>query len=260
MSSTARVDPLTYERHLHAGFSMRNSVLPGLALLVLLGIGEGQPIAAQEASRMTGPVTSPATYSGRSTVYAPNGAAATSQPLATGAALEILQNGGNAIDAAVAAAAVLNVTEPHMTGMGGDMFAILWSAREGRLVGLDASGKSGSKTDVEALIAEGAERVPGSGPRSVTVPGALSGWAALVETYGTMTLADVLAPAIRIAEEGFPVSPIIAQDWAGSVEGLRRNQGAAETFLIDDEAPKAGDWFQNPDLALTFRRVAEGGP
>lgn len=224
------------------------------ALLALCLVA--QPVAAQ----MTGPVRSPATNSGRSTVYAPNGAVATSQPLATTAALEILQDGGNAIDAAVAAAAVLNVTEPHMTGMGGDMFAILWSAREGRLVGLDASGKSGSKVDVQALIDEGAERVPGSGARSVTVPGALSGWSALVESYGTMSLADVLAPAIRIAEEGFPVTPIIASDWQGAESGLRRNAGASLTYLIDGEAPEAGDWFVNPDLARTFRRVAEQGP
>lgn len=211
-------------------------------------------------SKMTGPVTSPATNSGRSTVYAPRGVVATSQPLATGAALAILQDGGNAIDAAVAAAAVLNVTEPHMTGMGGDMFAILWSAREGRLIGLDASGRSGSRVDVDALVAEGAESVPGSGARSVTVPGALSGWAALVDTHGSMTLAEILAPAIRFAEEGFPVTPIIAQDWAGAVNGLRRDKGAAATYLIDGEAPEAGDWFRNPDLARTFRRIADHGP
>ncbi|MDA0310500.1 MAG: gamma-glutamyltransferase [Gemmatimonadetes bacterium] len=214
-----------------------------------------QPAAAQ----MTGPVTSPATTSGRSTVYSPRGTAATSHPLATGAALKVLEAGGNAIDAAVAAAAVLNVVEPHMTGAGGDMFAILWSASEGRLIGLDASGKSGSKTDRAALVAAGQERVPGSGAASVTVPGALSGWNALIENYGTISLADALGSAIRIAEEGFPVSPIIAQDWAGSAAGLRRNAGAAATFLIDGEAPKAGQWFRNPDLARTFTRVAEQG-
>ena len=230
-------------------------IMPIIALALA-----AQPLTAQMTSRMTGPVTSPATYSGRSTVYAPNGVAATSQPLATTTALEILNSGGNAIDAAVAAAAVLNVTEPHMTGMGGDMFAILWSASEGRLVGLDASGRSGSKTDVAALVAEGAERVPGNGARSVTVPGALSGWSTLVETYGNLTLAEVLAPAIRLAKEGFPVSPIIAQDWAGSVNGLRRNPAAAATFLINDEAPKAGDWFSNPDLSRTFQRIADHGP
>jgi gamma-glutamyltranspeptidase/glutathione hydrolase len=239
---------------------MRYAVFFGLALSMILGVNDPQPLAAQQSSRMTGPVTSPATYSGRSTVYAPNGVAATSQPLATTTALAILHDGGNAIDAAVAAAAVLNVTEPHMTGMGGDMFAILWSAEEGRLVGLDASGKSGSKIDVAALVAEGLDRVPSSGARAVTVPGALSGWSALVKTYGSMSLAEVLAPAIRIAEEGFPVTPIIAQDWSRQVEKLRRNEGAAGTFLIDGEAPKAGDWFSNPDLAQTFRRVARDGP
>ncbi len=238
---------------------MRILLPMALVTTVFFGVDGARPIAAQEASLMTGPVGSPATYSGRSTVYAPNGVAATSQPLATTTALTILQNGGNAIDAAVAAAAVLNVTEPHMTGMGGDMFAILWWADERRLVGLDASGKSGSKTDVEALLAEGEDDVPGSGARSVTVPGALSGWSALAETYGTMSLADLLAPAIRIANEGFPVTPIIAQDWAGTVEGLRRDEGAAQTFLIDGEAPAAGDWFSNPDLARTFRRVADHG-
>ncbi|MDH5590794.1 MAG: gamma-glutamyltransferase [Gemmatimonadota bacterium] len=227
--------------------------MPGHRVLpVLLFVLTPTPSVAQV-------VTSPATHSGRSTVYAPRGAVATSQPLATGAALSIMEAGGNAIDAAVAAAAVLNVTEPHMTGMGGDMFALLWSAAEERLVGLDASGRAGSKASAEALVAAGATSVPGSGPASVTVPGALSGWSALLERYGTMTLAEVLAPAIRIAEEGFPVTPIIAQDWQGQVEKLRRDPGAAATFLLDGEAPRAGDWFSNPDLGRSFRRVARGG-
>ena len=192
-------------------------------------------------------------------MYSPRGTAATSHPLATGAALKILEAGGNAIDAAVAAAAVLNVVEPHMTGMGGDMFAILWDAEEHRLVGIDATGKSGSKIDVQKLIAEGADGVPGDGARSVTVPGALSGWNALLEKYGTTTIAQALQPAIRFADEGFPVSPIIARAWAGSVDELRSNAGAASAFLIDGEAPEAGQWFRNPDLAGTFRRVAENG-
>jgi gamma-glutamyltranspeptidase / glutathione hydrolase len=221
-----------------------------LTVLFLLA-ASAPPVAAQ--------VMSPATTSGRSTVYAPRGVVATSQPLATGAALKVLQDGGNAVDAAIAAVAVLNVTEPYMTGMGGDMFAILWNAEEGRLIGLDASGKSGSKIDVAALKADGRERVPGSGAQSVTVPGALSGWQALLDRYGTMELADVLQSAIRIADEGYPVTPIIAQDWAGSVNGLRRNAGAAATFLIDGEAPRAGEWFRNPDMARTFRRIAAEG-
>jgi gamma-glutamyltranspeptidase/glutathione hydrolase len=184
---------------------------------------------------------------------------ATSQPLATGAGLRILEAGGNAVDAAVAAAAVLNVTEPYMTGIGGDMFAVLWSAEEGRLIGLDGSGRSGSLASAEALVAEGAEAVPYRGPRAITVPGALSGWQALLDSHGTMTLAEVLQPAIRIAEEGFPVTPIIALDWANTADVLRQNEGAAQTFLLDGVPPTPGQWFRNPDLARTFRRLAAGG-
>ena len=219
----------------------------------------GRSEGAGEGSVTPAPVTSPATSSGRSTVYAPRGAVATSHPLATGAALRVLENGGNAFDAAVTAAAVLNVVEPHMTGAGGDLFAIGWVAAEERLVGLDASGRSGSLIDVDALVAGGATAVPGSGAQAVTVPGAFSGWDALVRAHGTVTLAEALEPAVRIAEEGFPVSPIVASDWAGVAEHLRRDAGAAATFLIDGEAPAAGEWFANPDLARTFRRVAEGG-
>ena len=230
---------------------MRSKML-FLACLGFLGFSDVEAV--------TDPATSPATNSGRSTVYAPEGAVATSQPLATGAALKVLQEGGNAIDAAVTAAAVLNVTEPHMTGMGGDMFAILWSAKEERLVGLDASGRSGSLVDVDALIEAGATDVPGTGAQAVTVPGALSGWQALLERYGTQSLAQALGPAMRIAEDGFPVTPIIAQDWALVKDKLSRDPGAASTFLIDGRAPRAGDWFRNPDLAATFRKIAEEGP
>jgi len=197
---------------------------------------------------------------GRSTVYAPRGAVATSQPMASTAALEILQRGGNAIDAAVAAAAVLNVVEPHMTGMGGDMFAILWSADQQRLVGLDASGRAGSLISPDVLRERGFENMPGSGPEAVTVPGALSGWAALLEEHGTVSLAEALAPAIRIAEEGFPVTPIIARQWRAEEAKLRRDPGSAATYLIQGVGPQAGDWRTNRDLAATFRTVAEEGP
>ncbi len=197
----------------------------------------------------------------RSTVYAPRAAAATSQPLATGAALEIMQRGGNAIDGAVAAAAVLNVTEPHMTGMGGDAFSIVWWAESGELFGIDASGRSGSGMTVEALRAGGHDRVPGSGAEVVTVPGAISGWDALVARFGKLTLAEVLEPAIRIASEGFPVTPVIARQWAGAAERLARDDGARATYLIDGErAPRAGEWFANPDLARSFQRIADEGP
>jgi gamma-glutamyltranspeptidase/glutathione hydrolase len=201
------------------------------------------------------------TMARRSTVYAPRAAIATSQPLATAAGLRVLQQGGNAIDAAVAAAAVLNVTEPHMTGMGGDLFAIVWSARDGKLHGLHANGRSGSLMTREELVRRNRESVPSRGPEAVSVPGALSGWAALLERFGTHSLAQALEPAIRIAEEGFPVTPIIAEDWAQQVQVLQRDPGARATFLLEGQrSPRAGEWFRNPDLARSFRQIAAEGP
>ena len=197
----------------------------------------------------------------RSTVYAPHAMIATSQPLASAAGLAVLQRGGNAIDAAVTAAAVLNVVEPHMTGIGGDMFAMLWSPREGRLVALNASGRSGSLLTRDELVRRGRTTMPSAGAETITVPGALSGWAALLRRYGTISLADALAPAIRIAAEGFPVTPIIAQEWADEVAKLQRDDGARATYLIDGaRAPRAGEWFRDPDLAASLRLIAEQGP
>ncbi len=198
----------------------------------------------------------PTTVAGRSTVYAPHGAIATSQPLASAAGLAVLQRGGNAVDAAVTAAAVLNLVEPHMTGIGGDMFAILWSAEEGRLVGLNASGRSGSRMTREALLERGHESVPLHGAEPITVPGALSGWAALLERYGTISLAEALQPAIELAENGFPVSPIIGRQWAAEVEKLQRDEGARATYLVNGErSPKPGEWFSNPDFAASLRAM-----
>jgi gamma-glutamyltranspeptidase/glutathione hydrolase len=203
----------------------------------------------------------PMTVAGRSTVYAPHGAIATSQPLASAAGLAVLQNGGNAIDAAVTAAAVLNLVEPHMTGIGGDMFAILWSADEVGLVGLNASGRSGSLMTREELLERGYASVPLHGAEPITVPGALSGWAALLERYGTIDLAQALQPAIELAENGFPVSPIIAGQWAAEVDKLKQDAGARATYLVDGQrAPEAGEWFRNPDYAASLRLIAEQGP
>jgi gamma-glutamyltranspeptidase/glutathione hydrolase len=221
----------------------------GIALLVsLIAVPAG---AQQRAPSMAG----------RSTVYAPNGVIATSQPLATAAGLEVLERGGNAIDAAVTAAAVLGLVEPHMVGMGGDMFALFWSAREHRLVGLNGSGRSGSRMTQQAFAGRGLDSVPLFGAEPITVPGALSGWAALLDRYGTISLSEALAPAIRLAQNGFPVSPIIAEQWAAEVDRLRQDEGARATFLIDGtRAPRAGEWFRNPDLAASYRLVADSGP
>ena len=229
---------------------MRSFIVPTLTLLLL-----------STTSLASAQDTRPSTVAGRSTVYAPHGAIATSQPLASAAGLAVLQRGGNAVDAAVTAAAVLNLVEPHMTGIGGDMFAILWSAEEGKLVGLNASGRSGSLMTRDELVDRGHSSVPLHGAEPITVPGALSGWAALLERFGTISLAEALQPAIELAEDGFPVSPIIAQQWAAEVEKLQRDDGARVTYLVDGRrAPEPGEWFRNPDFAASLKLIAEQGP
>jgi gamma-glutamyltranspeptidase / glutathione hydrolase len=200
----------------------------------------------------------PTTLAGRSTVYAPNGVVATSQPLATAAALAVLERGGTAVDAAVVAAAVLTVVEPHNTGIGGDLFALVWAARDQRLHGLNASGRSGSLMTRETLVERGRTSITGA--ESITVPGALSGWDALLRRFGTLSLAEALAPAIRLAEQGFPVTPIIAGQWAADTNRLRRDDGARATYLMDGaRAPAAGEWFTNRDYAAVLRAIAQHG-
>jgi gamma-glutamyltranspeptidase/glutathione hydrolase len=201
----------------------------------------------------------PTTLAGRSAVYAPSGMVATSQPLASAAGLDVLRRGGNAMDAAVAAAAVLSVTEPHMTGIGGDMFAIVWLAREQKLVALNAGGRAGSLMTRERLEARGFKPGSQQGAMSVTVPGALAGWDVLLRTYGKRSLADALQPAIGYARDGFPVSPIIAAQWEAQTAFLKQDVAAAATYLPGGRAPRAGDWFQNPDYARTLQEIADGG-
>lgn len=228
---------------------MTKPLLAALALALCI-----VPAASAQTSR-------PSTLAGRSPVYAPHGVVATSQPLATAAGLAVLQRGGNAIDAAVTAAAVLNLVEPHMTGVGGDMFALLWSAKDKKLMALNASGRAGAGMTREALIARGLKEIPINGAEPITVPGALSGWAELLRRYGTITLAQALEPAIQLAEDGFPVSPIIAAQWAAEVDRIKKDEGARALFLIDGtRAPRAGEWFRNPDLARSLREIAKGGP
>ncbi len=201
----------------------------------------------------------PTSMAGRSTVYAPSAVVATSQPLASTAGLEVLRQGGNAIDAAVAAAAVLSVTEPHMTGIGGDMFAMVWLAREQKLVALNASGRAGSLMTRETLLTRGFRSGSQQGVMSVTIPGALAGWDLLVRTYGRRTLAQALQPAISYARDGFPVTPIIAAQWANETAFLQRDPAAAATFLPGGRAPKAGEWFRNSDYARTLQVIADSG-
>jgi gamma-glutamyltranspeptidase/glutathione hydrolase len=185
---------------------------------------------------------------------------ATSVPVATAAGVEMLRRGGNAVDAALAAAAVLAVVEPMQCGLGGDAFALLWSAGEERLVGLNGSGRAPAAASLEAYRARGLETIAPAGILSATVPGVVHGWETLARRYGSMPLADLLEPAIRCAEEGFPVSELVAHYWSVlSRLGALRNPAARATWTPEGVAPAAGAWFRVPGLGRTLREVAEGG-
>jgi gamma-glutamyltranspeptidase/glutathione hydrolase len=225
-----------------------------LALLpcLLLGVGLEQ-VEAQEDEGFEYETL-------RSPVAGLRGVVATSQPLASNAGLDILKAGGNAIDAAVATAAVLTVVEPQSTSLGGDAFIMVYIAAEKKLVGLNASGRAPYAMTLDALNTKLDEHEMDRirGIYSVTVPGAVDGWFEVLEKYGTMSMAEVLAPAIYYAENGFPVSPIIADAW----RSLERNEepSTRATWLIDGErAPRAGEVFRNPDLANTFRILGAQG-
>ena len=193
----------------------------------------------------------------RSAVLARNGVIATSQPLASAAGLRVLQAGGNAIDAAVTAAAVLAVVEPTMTGVGGDVFALVYDAHTKRLRGLNSSGRAGTRANADALIARGLTSMPAEGAYPITVPGAVAGWAALLEQHGTISLAQALEPAIAYARDGFAVSEIIGAQWAAAAPRL--DAAAAAVFLPAGRAPHPGEIFRNPDLGMTLHQIADNG-
>jgi gamma-glutamyltranspeptidase / glutathione hydrolase len=195
----------------------------------------------------------------RSVVMARNGAIATSQPLATAAGLRVLQSGGNAIDAAVTAAAVLAVVEPTMNGPGGDLFAIVYSAKDRKIHGLNASGRAPAAATPEEFKKRGIQRIPLRGELSVSVPGVVDGWSELLARHGTRTLAQALEPAIKYARDGYAVSEIIADQWK-SVEGLlSRDPKAAAVYLPGGKAPAPGDVFRNSALASSLEQIAKGG-
>ena len=187
-----------------------------------------------------------------------NGMVATTQPLAAMVGVQVLMQGGNAVDAAVATAAALNVVEPHSTGVGGDVFALVRMAHDGQVTALNASGRSPAAASLDELVNKGMEAVPNQSPYAITVPGAVSGWQAIIDRYGNMELSDVLKPAIEYAEVGFPVTEVIADHWAFSAPRLESGPGGPE-MLLNGNSPRAGEVFKNPTLAETLRTVAEGG-
>jgi gamma-glutamyltranspeptidase/glutathione hydrolase len=198
-------------------------------------------------------------YASRSTVMAPHGMVAASQPLAAEAGLHVLRSGGNAVDAAVAANAVLGVVEPQSCGIGGDLFAIVWHARSRKLYGLNASGHSPGDLSLDEFSRRGLDAIPSNGPLSWSVPGCVDGWHQLLRRFGTRPLAELLELAIDYARRGFPVSEIICAEWAGAEHILKQRPGSAKVYLPDGRAPGPGEIFRNPALARTYRALAEEG-
>ena len=210
-------------------------------------------------SAQTDPSKSRRPVVGRSVVATTYGIVAASQPLAARAGVQVLERGGNAADAAIAANAAIGLMEPTGNGIGGDLFALVYEARTGELHGLNASGWTPAGRTVELLRSKGFDEMPQRGIYSVAVPGVVAGWDALRERFGTLRFSELLAPAIFYAENGFPLSPVIAGSWGRAAPWLSEHPNARATFLIGDLAPAAGELFRNPDLGASLRRIAERG-
>jgi gamma-glutamyltranspeptidase/glutathione hydrolase len=195
----------------------------------------------------------------RSVVMSRNGMVASSHPLASLAGIRILTQGGNAVDAAIAVAAVLNVVEPNMTGIGGDVFALIYWRERGELKGLNASGRSPYASTPGAFLDRGMKRIPERGILSVTVPGALDGWVTLLERYGSVAFPRLLEPAITYAEEGFPVTEIISGEWRTAIRELTDFPGLLEHYSMDGHGPNPGQVWRNPNLARTFKAIGLHG-
>lgn len=232
-----------------------NNRMMGLSATVLLlfgGLSLAEDIPGFD--RVTGMA-----HASRSEVIAPHGMAATSQPLATQIALDILKAGGSAVDAAIAANAALGLMEPTGCGIGGDLFAIVWDAENKELTGLNASGRAPALMTLDYFREQGLDSIPSFGPLPVSVPGAVDGWFELHGRYGRLPMKDLLAPAIGYARDGFPVSEVIAFYLQNSVKRIGEYPGFAETFMPNGRTPREGELFRNPRLANTYEMIAEGG-
>ena len=229
-------------------YKTRHKILTVLVLSIFVST------ATNGADRVTGEV-----FAMRSPVLATSAMAATSQPLATQVALDVMKNGGNAIDAAIAANALLGLVEPTGNGIGGDLFAIVWDAKTKKLYGLNASGRSPKSLSLEWFAQNGHQSIPSHGPLPVTVPGAVDGWFMLHDRFGKKRMNELLKPTIDYAKEGFPVSQLIAYYWNRSIPLLERWPGFSEQFTIEGRAPAEGEIWKNPGLAKTLQSIADGG-
>ena len=195
----------------------------------------------------------------RSVTMGTNGMVAASQPLATLAGYKILQKGGNAVDAAVAMVSTLSVVEPHSVGLGGDAFALIYLSQEKKLIGMNGSGRAPYRANLKWFHEKGLKEIPERGPLPVTVPGALHGWASAVESYGTLSLGELFEDAIHYAENGFPVTEVIAGEWKEAERTLLAHESSAKAYLINGKAPLPGQIFVNQDLGHTYKKIVENG-
>jgi gamma-glutamyltranspeptidase/glutathione hydrolase len=226
---------------------MKRSLFTGIAISLMVAGTFAQ-------DRITGEP-----FATRSEVIAQHGMACTSQPLATQVALDVMKAGGNAVDAAIAANALLGLVEPTGNGIGGDLFAILWDAKTEQLYGLNASGRSPRSLTFDYFIENGYTSIPAYGPLPVSVPGCVDGWFELHGKFGSMSMKTILQPAIEYAREGFPVTELIAHYWAGGTGRLKRFPNIEKVYMPGGKAPEKGDIFKNPYLANTLETIATGG-
>jgi len=222
-----------------------------VTLLSLTLLAGGQVMAADRLIDQS--------FATRSEIHATSGMAATSHPLATQIALDVLKTGGSAVDAAIAANAALGLMEPTGNGVGGDLFAIVWDPKTAKLHGYNGSGRSPKGLTLQWFRDNDYTEVPSFGPLPVTVPGAVDGWFALHGRFGKLPMKEVLAPAIRYARQGHPVAPIVAYYWGRSVPRLKQFPGFLEQFTMAGAAPKSGQIWKNPNLANTLQQIADGG-
>lgn len=212
------------------------------------------PLINYGQDRMTG-----LNFATRAEVIAKNGMACTSQPLATQVALDILKKGGSAVDAAIAADAMLGLVEPTGSGIGGDLFAIVWDAKTQKLYGLNASGRSPKSLSLAYFKEKGLKHIPAIGPLPVSVPGCVDGWFELNKKFGKLKIEEILQPAIGYAREGFPLTDLVAYYWQRNAEKLKQFEGYAETYMPNGKAPVKGEIFKNPNLANTLELIAKNG-
>ncbi|GAB5444006.1 MAG: gamma-glutamyltransferase [Fuerstiella sp.] len=225
-----------------------------MLFLGLLMVNTGEVDVLQGGDRPTG-----RPFVTRSEVIAQHGMAATSQPLATMVAIDILKAGGSAADAAIAANAAIGLMEPTGNGIGGDLFVIVWDSKSQQLYGLNASGRSPASLTLEEFRKRELKQIPPFGPLPVTVPGCVDGWFELHQKFGRLPMQQILAPAIRYCDEGFPVSEVIARGWRGSRKTFEKYPGFMETYFPDGKGPQTGDIFRNPMLGNTLKKIAEHG-